>query len=254
VLVYLTAKVGSSTVVSALEGAGQNVFQVHLMNPDNIRALLSKVRKKGLVGFRMDADILGSALFEGIIKPGLRTKIITLVREPIGRNVSFYFQNLDVLWETADAHDNVELSKLLDGFQDKFDHRRGLNWFDIEFKPVLGVDVYEHEFPRDAGHLRIDAGRYDILIIRSDLEDGLKAKCIGEFLGVEGLSLVPKNVSSGKRYGDAYRKFLDALELTESYVNDMLGSKYTRHFFTPEEVCALRAKWLNNGGAKDTPA
>lgn len=242
-LVYLMSKVGSTAVTDALADAGLNVFQVHMMNPDNIRRLRSKVRASGPAGFQMDTDIIGATLFEGVIRPGHRAKIITMVREPIGRNVSFYFQTLDALWGTHDAHERVTLSRLLGEFHDRFDHRRALDWFDIEFKPVLGVDVYDYEFPRGAGHRRIDAGRYEILVMRSDLEDGAKAKCVEEFLGVRGLSLAPKNVSSLKPYGATYRKFLDALKLPEAYVEDMLGSKYTRHFFTPEEVAALRARW-----------
>jgi hypothetical protein len=252
VLVYLMAKVGSSTITSALQNIeGLHVFQVHMLNPDNLRLLRSKVRQKGLARFQMDMDIIGRALFEGIIRPGLKAKIITLVREPISRNVSLYFQNLDVLWETADAHEHVELSRLLGEFHDRFDHYRSLNWFDTEFKPVLGVDVYEYEFPHDALHLRINTGRYDILIMRSDLEDASKAKCIEDFVGVEGLSLAPKNVSSRKPYAAAYRKFLDAVELREGYVGDMLDSKYTRHFFSPEEIASLRTKWLGGGVTKN---
>ncbi len=250
VLVYQMAKVGSSTVTSALESVGGlSVFQVHVMNPDSIRRLHAGLRHKGLARFQMDTDLIGRALFEEIIKPGHKAKIITLVREPIGRNISFYFHNLDVLWETADAHENVELPLLLDEFGTRFGHQRSINWFDREFKPVLGVDVYKHEFPRDVGHLRIDTERYDVLIMRTDLEDASKAKCMEEFLGVEGLSLVPKNVASRKPYADVYRKFLDAVELPEGYVNEMLDSKYTRHFFSPEEIASLRAKWLSGNGA-----
>jgi hypothetical protein len=251
VLVYQMAKVGSSTVTWALrEVEGLNVFQIHLLHPDNIRRVRERKRRRGLARLTTDMDILGRALFEGIIEPGHKAKIITLVREPIGRNLSFYFQALDVLWDTADAHDSVEMSRLLGELHDRFDHGGGLRWFDTEFKRVLGVDIYAHEFPHDAGYLRIDAGRYDILVMRSDLDDASKKKRLEEFLGVDGLSLAPKNVASQKPYAAVYRKFLDALELPESYVDEMLDSKYTRHFFSPDERASLRAKWLRAGASQ----
>jgi len=252
VIVYQMAKVGSSTVTWALrEIDGLNVFQVHLLHPHNIRRLHARLRRrrKGFAWLRSDMDIRGRILFKGLIESGCEAKIITLVREPIGRNCSLYFQNLDVLWDTADAHEHLGLAQLLSGFHERFNHQGGLNWFDREFKPVLGVDVYEHEFPHDAGYTRIQTGRYDILVMRSDLDDSSKKKCIEEFLGIDGLSLAPKNVGSQKPYAAAYRKFLDALELPESYVNEMLDSKYTRHFFSPEEIASLRAKWLGRNGA-----
>jgi hypothetical protein len=249
VLVYQMAKVGSSTIMWALRNVeGLNVFQVHLLNPYNIRRWRAGLRRLGLERFRTVMDINGGILYKGLIEPGLKAKVITLVREPIGRNCSFYFHNLDVLWATDDAHENVEMSRLAGEFRDKFDHHGCLRWFDSEFKSVLGVDIYEHEFPRDAGHLRIKTERYDILIMRSDLTDSSKAKCIEELLGIEGLSLTPKNVGSEKPYAAAYRNFLDAVELPEAYVNDMLDSKYTRHFFGPEEIASLRAGWLGGNG------
>jgi hypothetical protein len=256
VLVYQMAKVGSSTITAALRSVGGlSVFQVHVMNPDTIRRLRTRLRGMGTALLRTDTDILGRSLFKGLIEPGLKAKVITLVREPIGRNFSFYFHNLDVLWATADAHENVEMGRLVGEFHDRFDSRRALEWFDTEFKPVLGVDIYEHEFPRDKKHLRIQTERYDILVMRSDLDDASKAKCVEGLLGIEGLSLVPTNVGSQKPYAATYRKFLEAVALPESYVNDLLGSKFTRHFFGPEEIESLRVRWLsksasNQGGGR----
>lgn len=249
VLVYQMMKVGSSTITSALRAfGGLSVFQVHLMNADNINRWRAAMRRFPLARFQTGIDT-GTLLYKGLIESGLELKIIALVRDPIARNCSFYFHNLDILLQTEDAHDNVEMSRLLGEFQNKFDHRGCLNWFDREFKAVLGVDVYEHDFPHDAGHTRISTERYDILVMRTDLDDASKKKRIEEFLGIDGLSLVPKNVASRKPYAATYRKFLDALELPESYVNEMLDSKYTRHFFSPDEIASLRAKWLRGDGA-----
>lgn len=257
VIVYQMAKVGSSTLTWALRQIdGLNVFQVHVLHPENLRRLRADLRRHryGPAWLQSDMDIRGRIIFEGLIEPGRKAKIITLAREPIGRNVSAYFQNLSILWDTKDAHEKVELTRLLNEFHDRLDHRRCLQWFDTEFKRVLGVDVYAHPFPHDKGHLRIETDRYDILVMRTDLDDASKKRCIEEFLGLEGLSLVHKNVGSQKPYAAAYRKFLDALELPESYVDEMLGSKYTRHFFSPDEIASLRAKWLRRNGSGNQPS
>jgi hypothetical protein len=249
VLVYQMMKVGSSTITAALRAfGGLSVFQVHLMNADNINRWGVALRKFPLARFQTGIDT-GTLLYKGLIESGLKLKIISLVRDPIARNCSFYFHNLDILLQTEDAHDNVELSRLVGEFQNKFNHHGCLNWFDSEFKPVLGVDIYQHPFPHDAGHTRIQTDRYDILVMRSELDDASKKRCVEEFLGIEGLTLAPKNVGSEKPYAAAYRKFLDALELPEAYVNEMLDSKYTRHFFSPDEIAALRARWLRGNAS-----
>jgi hypothetical protein len=174
--------------------------------------------------------------------------VITLVREPIGRNISFYFQNLDMLWKTADAHEKVGLDRLLKEYLDRFNHDDTLEWFDREFNPALGVNLYAHEFPHALGYLRLDTGRHEILVLRSDLDDVSKAKCLGEFLGVEGITLAPANVSAQKPYAEAHREFLRKVRLPEEYVNRMLDSKYARHFFSTEERAAIRSKWMGESG------
>lgn len=249
VLVYQMMKVGSSTITDAIRNfGGLNVFQVHLMHAANIERWRAAIRRLPLARFAPGIDT-GTLLYKGLVEPGLKLKIISLVRDPIARNCSFYFHNLDILLNTENAHDNVELSRLVKEFRNKFDHRGCLNWFDTDFKPVLGVDVYDHPFPHDKGHARINTDRYDILVMRTDLDDESKKKCVEEFLGIDGLSLVNKNVGSQKPYSAAYRKFLDALELPDSYLDEMLDSKFTRHFFSPDEIASLRAKWLGKNGA-----
>jgi hypothetical protein len=244
VLIYQMAKGASTTVLKALERAGVNAFQVHFINPDTARRLHASVRERGLSVLRMDVDLIGAAIHRGIIRPGLPAKIINLVREPVGRNVAAYFQVLDALWQTERAHERIGLERLIEGFFEKFPHDRVLEWFDEEFKPMLGVDVYEHEFPRDSRRLRIERGPYDILLMRVDLDDRLKERHLSEFLGVEGIKLLPANVGAEKPYAATYREFLRALRLPEAYVDRMLDSRYARHFFTPEERGALRSKWL----------
>ena len=249
VLIYQMAKGASTTILHALERVGINAIQVHLMNPAVVRRLRSSMRAKGLSVHGMDIDIIGHAVRRGIIEPGRGAKIINLVREPVGRNVSVYFQILDAIWQADNAHEKIGLERLLEGFHDKFDHERTLNWFDDEFKPVLGVDIYEHEFPRESRCLRIERGPYDILLMRVDLDDVSKEKHLSEFLGVEGLKLLPANVASQKPYAATYREFLGALRLSETYVDRMLDSRYARHFFTDEERRALRSKWLGGDDA-----
>ncbi|HEX8284967.1 MAG TPA: putative capsular polysaccharide synthesis family protein [Pyrinomonadaceae bacterium] len=249
VLVYQMGKVASSSITQALRRVvGLRVFQLHLLSPDGARRLRARMRRKGASAADAEMYVLARTLHRGIVKAGRKAKVVTLVREPIGRNISFYFQNLDMLWETADAHEKVGLGRMLEEFLDRFNHDDTLEWFDSEFKAALGVDIYAHEFPHALGHLRLDTGRHEILVLRSDLDDAAKAKCLAEFLGVEGVTLVRENASGQKPYADAHREFLRELRLPEEYVSHMLDSKYARHFFSPEERDALRSKWLREGG------
>ena len=254
VLVYAMPKVASTAAAEALRSVeGVSVFQVHLISEASIRRLREDMRRRGLDGLGHDAgDIadLGHALDAKLIRPRRPAKVVSLVREPVARNISYYFEMLDVLWQTENAHEKVGLERLMAEFQDRFTHERVLEWFDEEFKPVLGIDVYEHTFPREAGFLRIDSGPYEVLIMRHDLDDRLKEKLLADLVGVRAVSLAPKNVGAGKAYSDTYREFLSRVRLSEDYVDRMLVSKYARHFFNAEELARLRAKWLGGRGAE----
>src|SRR2546421_11634358 len=258
VLVYAMPKMASTAAAEALRSIeGVSVFQVHLISAAGIRRLREDMRRRGLNGLGHDAgDIadLGRALDAKLISPRRPARIVSLVREPIARNISSYFETLDVLWQTENAHEKVGLERLMAEFHDRFTHERVLEWFDKEFKPTLGIDVYEYPFPREAGFLRIDSGPYEVLIMRHDLDDRAKEKLLAYLVGVRSVSLAPKNVGARKAYSETYREFLSRVRLSEDYVDRMLGSRYARHFFNAEELARLRAKWLGARGAESFAA
>jgi hypothetical protein len=256
VLVYTMSKVASTAVTEALRSIeGLRVFQIHFICPDSVNRLRQSVLEKGFTKLEPQLEYIedvSHALTEELIKPGHRVKVIALVREPVGRNISYYFQALDDIWQTPSAHRNVELERLVAEYHDRINHQRAINWFDNEFKPVLGIDVYAHPFPRDKGFLRITSGPYEVLLMRHDLDDRLKEKCLAELIGVPAVSLTPKNVGTQKVYSSTYTEFLKRIRLSEDYVDRMLGSKYARHFYSAEELARLRAKWLGNGRTADS--
>ncbi|MCA1619997.1 MAG: putative capsular polysaccharide synthesis family protein [Acidobacteria bacterium] len=247
VLVYTAPKVASTAVTGALEAAGQTVFHIHVISAESVRNLRDNMRRRGLARMREDDRYIkgmAHALSAELTGPRRRARVVSLVRDPVARNVSFYFETLDVLWQTERAHERIRLERLLAEFHERFGHERGIDWFDNEFKPVLGLDVYKHAFPHDQGYLRIDSGPYEVLIMRHDLDDRLKEKLLAELVGVRVVTLTPKNVSAQKPYAEVYREFLRRVELPEDYVNRLLGSKYARHFYSNEELARFRAKWL----------
>ncbi|MCK7580750.1 MAG: putative capsular polysaccharide synthesis family protein [Chromatiales bacterium] len=87
-------------------------------------------------------------------------------------------------------------------------------------------------------------GKFDILIMRHDLPDNQKATCLSEFLDHPDMRIVRDNLSENKSYHDCYREFQKAIRLSPEYVEEMLESKYARHFFPDEERELLRRRWL----------
>jgi hypothetical protein len=84
VVIYQMGKVGSMSVLAALQDCGyEPLHHVHVMNPKYMRS-----------GTTHDPVHERNALaaYRDIIEAGRPAKFITLVREPIGRCISAFFQ------------------------------------------------------------------------------------------------------------------------------------------------------------------
>jgi len=245
VLVYQMGKVASKSVaLSVARYPGISVFHLHILNPSNYEA--AERQQRILLGDDDVSYVLDASriVYNGLIATGQPTKIVTLVREPIGRNISAYFQNLDFWWKTPDAHRKIPMPELVDRFLQDFPHQEPLTWFDNEFRPATGVDVYSLPFPQQQGFQRINAGTLNVLVLRHDLDDRIKASHLGMLLAIDDFRLLRENTAEGKRYREKYKEFLNSVCLPSNYIDEMLGSRYARHFFPCEELEQIRGRWL----------
>jgi hypothetical protein len=242
VLVYQMGKVASSSIYSSLKRTKAiDAFHVHRLNPENISLVREEHVRRG---DSPPNEQEGIYLYEKVIRPRKKpVKIISLVREPVGRNISAFFQNLQSFEGMANAHSFVDTNQLIENFLQRYNHDVPLTWFDIELHATTGIDIYQHSFPHQQGYCVIKAYPYDLLIIRHDLDDRQKEKCIAKFLGIDSFYISRANEAMTKEYADAYRKFIDAIKVPTEYVDRMLSSKYAQHFYSQEERQAIYRKW-----------
>ncbi|MFO7942916.1 MAG: putative capsular polysaccharide synthesis family protein [Anaerolineales bacterium] len=248
VLIYQMGKVASTSVYMSLkESTNFDVFHTHRLNPENI----AKVKEEHLQrGDMPPDDTRGLYLYNRLIEPRQKsTRIITLVREPVGRNISAFFQNLETFKCGEDAHNTLEIEELVRDFIYEYNHDVPLTWFDKELRVTTGTDVYRHPFPREKGYQVIDQPPFYVLVIRHDLTDEEKESCIAEFLDLDSFHITRMNVSSSKEYSETYRVFLDSIQLPKDYVGRMLSSKYARHFYSPDERKTLYQRWVGKDKA-----
>lgn len=245
VIVYQMAKVGSSAVVGALTGSRLPVFHVHRMNAGHLEQLRAR---RAALGWRIPPipahDRLGLELYHRVIAPRRAARVITLVRNPIARNLSSYFEHLDFIWNTANAHEAVPLDELCAGFFERYTHEEPLTWFDDELQPVLGVDVYAEPFPA-AGHVTVRGGPFDVLVLKSEAADEVKRAALSEHLGVDVAPLRRTNTTEETAKGKVYREFVRRVRLTPAYVDELLNARYTRLFYSDSERAGIRNRFLD---------
>ena len=169
-------------------------------------------------------------------------KIISFIREPIGRNVSAFFQNFER--DTGVAYDDSDFSvdQLKEIFLSNYNHDLPLEWFDKHIRPRFGIDVYAKPFP-ESGVCRYAAGQIELLVIRLETDEQTKVAAVRDFVGMDDFQLRNYNIGADKDYAPLYKQFRDTVKLPAEYVERMCSSKYFQHFYPPETIASVRARW-----------
>ncbi len=175
-------------------------------------------------------------------------RVVTLVRDPIARNVSAFFRHLPVNHPHLGVDfraDPANVETLLDLFLDpgEPEHQFALDWFDREVRDVLGVDVFAEPFARERGHQTYETTAGPMLLIRLEDLTAVGPTALGAFLGVEDLPVPTRNRTENLNYASTYARFLERLRVPERYLDRMYESRLVRHFYSDEEIGAFRSRW-----------
>ena len=120
ILIFQMGKVGSTTVVKSLEKKGiLPLFHIHLLlnSEDTMKFYKSKAYESFELKFYLERQIRrGEFLYNKIIVAKKEVKIISLTREPIGRNISAFFENFEMETGKIYEQSNFTLQELMDIF------------------------------------------------------------------------------------------------------------------------------------------
>lgn len=211
VFVYQMGKVGSTSIYESLKQRyGGNVLHAHTFGP-----------------FHSSAEV--RALFRYHHAEQAPIKIITLVREPVTRNLSAFFQNFRR--DTGQSVENCQLDafELKKTFMNSYPHEIPLVWFDNNLLKHFQIDVYETPFP-ECGYVEINQSQTEVLVMRHDLPDETKKDLIGKFVGLKDFVIEHHNIGAEKQYAHLYAKLQQA-KLPLEHLYYLASSKYMHHFF-----------------------
>ena len=221
ILVYQMGKVGSESITASIKNSVPNVcVHTHTFG---------------------DTPLAREILFTHALQ-NQPLSVISLVREPIGRNISAFLQNFER--ETGVAYDDSDLSidALISTFLYKYPHDIPLRWFQRNIGQWLNIDVYSHPFPDD-GIQFIEHGNTRLLVMRLTVPDEQKEDAIAELLGLDTFTITRSNVGAEKPYAEAYSAFRDAFSAPEWMIRRLYDSTYFNHFYGDEEKARLIQKW-----------
>jgi transposase len=242
VIIYQMGKVGSSSLRKSFPaGAYKLALHVHHLQPDRIQRRKTQLIAQGQRPARH--FYVAESVQRVLIAPQRRACFLTPVRDPVSRNLSAFFQAYERHTGERYTDSELDVATLREIFLRDYPHDRALTWFDDEFRQTLDVDVYSQPFPAETGYIEFDTHCGRVLVFRLELDDTTKERLIAQFLDVPAFRLKQANRASKKAYAAQYRRFKETMTLPDSYLDEMLNSRYARHFYTPAERDAIRRRW-----------
>lgn len=251
--VYQMGKVGSMSIVEELEhrGIGLPVIHSHMLTD------FDRIADNACRQYPNPVDVLfevkrGRMIREWMAKAeeDVRWNVISLTREPVGRNVSAFFQNIEQVLPNIQGRldiGDLHADELHELFLHIFNSNAPEHWFDAMMKPVFGVDVYEEPYSHERGFQIQETHQSRVMVIRMEDLSRSVEPAMREFLRVSDFRARRANTAEQKYYGHVVRLFKQR-PLPEWYVEKMYDTRYARHFYSDAEIGRLRKKWLKDSG------
>lgn len=248
ILIYQMGKVGSTSLEKSIKDSIHWHSFYPFYSQKIYKTRLNKAKFLYKIIYPVEFFLLRKIIKRKINK-GIELKIITLVREPISRNISFLFQvSPAVLYRQylnggkRDDLDNT-LEYMEEEFYSNIWHESAEEWFEQDLKKVTGVDVFDYEFDKSKGYSIIKQKNVNVLVLKMEsLHEN--EDVIGEFIGEKNFNLKADNISSNKWYRDLYRSFKSNFKPDQSYISRLYNSKYMNHFYSEAEIEQYKNKWL----------
>jgi hypothetical protein len=251
-LIYQMGKVGSTTLLDTLRPilSQSQLYHIHVLSDAGIRqedqhyyggppTLFSKSHLPATKHL-FESKFLRKQMARGLAG----TKIITLCRDPVEREVSAFFQeHLPDERFRQRLGAPAQVPGVVEDFWRGNAFEFALNWFDRELKAVFAFDVYAHPFPHEQGYGIYEPNGVGILVIKLEALNTCFRPALREFLGVDVPALKQANVTKAKGYQDLQTAFLKALTFSPEFLDEVYNSKYATHFYTATERQAFRARW-----------
>lgn len=236
-------KVGSSSIESSLEKSGIKSIHIHTLYGETVNYLFdygntsfSRGIKKALLCF----------IYRQAFKFGGNIKIISLMRDPISRNLSTLFQELPRMLYLESKKNNrseMDIKAVLDRCMNLYvNQKMALEWFDDELKKVTGIDVFSKKFNRELGVEIYKNNKVELLMLTAE-KLSANYDSVANFTGITGGELINSNSSSKKWYSSLYVEYKNNYEPERDWINKVYKSHCVKHFYTDADIEVFKSKW-----------
>lgn len=246
-IVYSAPKTASTSVATAIEATDAfTVMKVHHVQPEHFWPGVgcTLTTPAGALRHKAIEQRTTREFLRRYVGP---VRIVSLMRDPIAFNVSnfTYFGRsywLRTAWRSARWMPEEELARR---FFEGFPHESSSVWWRSEFAKTIGVDVLERPFDQEQGWLTLRSGRFDVLVLRTDLDDAAKSAALRAWLPEAGVPDVRRlNQNDAQAPPELADRLREAIARRPDYVDRMLDLPASRYFWSERQRAAMRERWL----------
>lgn len=228
-LLYQMGKVGSTSINYALHEKGISVIHSHWMYHKYPEAEFSTLK------LNLVRDIK-----KGKSPP---LKVITPVREPLGRNLSAFFQDIN---RYTDKYRSMSSDEIQTCFVNNYPVSYPDKWFRKELMDLFEFDPFQEDFDTDVGYKIYNAGKHQILILRLEDAERVLPTAIEHLLGKSNVQMLKKN-SFLLRHKDTFLgkhyKELKSATYPKDFIDKNYSLEYAQTFYSDKEIDSFLEKW-----------
>ncbi|HMC02468.1 MAG TPA: putative capsular polysaccharide synthesis family protein, partial [Flavobacteriaceae bacterium] len=248
IIILTPGKVGSTSVYYSIKkGTEHPVFHIHNLSQEGIE-------NSNKLHFSSDRKsiplhlIISKLLKIKLKKYQGKVFIITIVREPISREISSFLQNTEMYKSVLENKKlEIDINKAHELLSSKLE--LGIcksieEWFELEIKGNFGIDVFKIEFDKEKKYIITSNNNCHMLLLRMEELDELFPKTIQEFLKLQNpLYLKKSNLGEKKHYAMAYNGIRKNIKLSPATIKGIVNSKYFQHFYKAKTT-EITNRWI----------
>lgn len=222
ILIYQYGKVGSSSILKSFDsfaGNGQSLNNLNLRNNKYcIQSHSHEVAK----------DILKN--FKNIL-------IINIVRFPVERNLSAFWQNYERFCPNYKELSINEINKCFINSSENI--KENNNWMNKLFN-VLDINIDNFQFDFEKKFVEIKKNTNTYLFFRYEDYEFISKNILPKHNIIINKNY---NVGSEKNYSDYYKKHKEFYKVTQEEEKNIKNSKFLNKFYSKNEINELLKKW-----------
>lgn len=244
-----SGKSGSTSIFESLSKMGNSAIHVHTTNYF-LRHVVRKPRPP-----YANFSIMDYVNFE-MSKSNHNPLLIDVIRDPLSRIISAFFQNLHIHYKPICRWHRMDLNfqEFIEFFtlQPKFLIRYFNNHFVLKLENYVGceewlgdgLDIYSLNFDKNKPFQQIDHNDKTFLLLKFTEINNWSVHF--RDLGFSNFELVSANESQKKTYGNLYNEFKKQYQIPDillEIIYDFIFSNRLNLLYTRKEIGDMKSKW-----------